>query len=53
MKKMIFLAVIVIWLFFGGMGIMTCKNDETNWWMVVFFIMTPLLAIIASFCGLM
>jgi len=53
MKEYLFAIIILCWLFCGFMGIMYCKDDKTNWWMIVFSGMVVPIAFIAEFCGLL
>ncbi len=53
MKEYLFAIIILCWVFCGFMGIMYCKDDKTNWWMIVFSGMIVPIAFIAEFCGLL
>lgn len=50
--KIIFCIVVIAWLFDMFIGILHCKEDIVNWWLIIGFGFVPFLAIIAYFCGL-
>lgn len=53
--KEFFVLMIMVWGFFGLMGIVHNGSYErrgTNWFMVIFLLAVPLLPLLAKVCGL-
>lgn len=48
MMKAILFFVIAIWLFMGFCGMLYCKKDRINYFMIIFFILLPIIGILAG-----
>lgn len=44
--KIIAAVILLAWAFCGGCGVLTCKSRKTNWFMVVFMLTAPFLALL-------
>lgn len=50
--EIIFIIIIIIWLCLGMYGAFKDCNGKANWSLIVFLFSTPLLAVVAYFCGI-
>lgn len=48
-----FMLFILAWSFVGVCGVANCKKDRINYEMIAFFITTPVILLVAKFCGLL
>lgn len=48
-----FMLFILAWSFVGVFGVANCKKDRINYEMIVFISITPIIPLIAKFCGLL
>lgn len=48
MEKMIFGAVLLVWAACGVIGVMRCKNEGVNWWMIGFSAAVPFIPLVAK-----
>lgn len=48
----VFMLFIFAWFFVGVCGVANCKKDRVNYEMIAFIGVTPVIPLIAKFCGL-
>lgn len=47
-----FILILIIWAMMGFIGILTCKDEDTNFPMLFFIFEAPFIPLIAKLCGL-
>lgn len=48
----LFTLIMFAWFFVGFLGLLHCKDDGVNWWLLAFIVFVPFVPLVAKVCGL-